>query len=116
MGHVGVGWGGSCRGEVGHVGVRWSCRVGWVIKWCVGSCMSWVGLETLFDLYDPPHPPLSHLWCNVMSCDIINMMRLHPLKIPRPLFCGSPSYVFCNIQNIFFVAPIIAPFGKGLFH
>ena len=54
MGHVGVGWGGSCRvgvgpagvqggsfrGVVGHVGVGWggscrggvgSCRGGWVI-------------------------------------------------------------------------------------
>ena len=33
MGHVGVGWGGSCRGGVGHVGVGWSCRggVGWVM-------------------------------------------------------------------------------------
>ena len=37
VGHVGVGWGGSCRGwvEVGHVGVGWagSCRggVGWVM-------------------------------------------------------------------------------------
>ena len=23
MGHAGVGWGESCRGGVGHVGVRW---------------------------------------------------------------------------------------------
>ena len=23
VGHVGVGWGGSCRGGVGHVGVGW---------------------------------------------------------------------------------------------
>ena len=34
-GHVGVGWGGSCRGGVGHAGVWWggSCRggVGWVM-------------------------------------------------------------------------------------
>ena len=37
MGHVGVGWGGSCRGEcggsyrggVGHVGVE--CGMGWVM-------------------------------------------------------------------------------------
>ena len=31
----GVGWGGSCRGGVGHIGVEWgrSCRggVGWVM-------------------------------------------------------------------------------------
>ena len=30
------GWGGSCRGEVGHIGVGWgeSCRggVGWVMQ------------------------------------------------------------------------------------
>ena len=42
MGHVGVGWGGSCRGGVGvgHVGVGWvmqgwggtcRCGVGWVM-------------------------------------------------------------------------------------
>ena len=40
MGHEGVGWvmqgwGGSCRGQVSHVGVGWgvSCRggVGWVM-------------------------------------------------------------------------------------
>ena len=40
VGHVGVGWGGSCRGGVGvggvgHLGVGWegSCRggVGWVM-------------------------------------------------------------------------------------
>ena len=34
MGHAG-GWGGSCRGGVGHVGMGWggSCRggVGWVM-------------------------------------------------------------------------------------
>ena len=36
--HVGVGWvmqvwGGSCMGRVGHAGVGWggSCRVGWVM-------------------------------------------------------------------------------------
>ena len=23
VGHVGVGWGGSCRGGMGHVGVGW---------------------------------------------------------------------------------------------
>ena len=28
MGHVGVGWGGSCRSGVGHAGVGWggSCK------------------------------------------------------------------------------------------
>ena len=26
VGHAGVGWGGSCRGEVGHT------RVGWVMQ------------------------------------------------------------------------------------
>ena len=33
MGHAGVGWGGSCRGGVGHVGVGGSCwgGVGWVM-------------------------------------------------------------------------------------
>ena len=46
VGHVGVGWGGSCRGGVGvgHVGVEWggSCRggVGWVCHVGVG----WGGL------------------------------------------------------------------------
>ena len=38
MGHV--GWGGSCRGGVGHAGVGWggSCRggVGWVMQGRVG--------------------------------------------------------------------------------
>ena len=58
---------------MGHVGVG-------------GLCMGVVGLETLFDLYDhPPPPPLSHLGCNVMSCNIINMMRLCPFNIPGPL-------------------------------
>ena len=28
MGHVGVGWDGSCKGGVGHVGVRWVME-GW---------------------------------------------------------------------------------------
>ena len=32
VGHVGVGWGGSCRGGVGHAGV------GWVIQGWGGSC------------------------------------------------------------------------------
>ena len=31
MGHIGVGWGGSCRGGVGHVGWGGSYRVGWVM-------------------------------------------------------------------------------------
>ena len=40
VGHVGVGWGGSCRGGMGHEGVGWfmkgwgeSCRggMGWVM-------------------------------------------------------------------------------------
>ena len=35
VGHVGVGWAGSCRGGVGHAGVGWAglCRggVGWVM-------------------------------------------------------------------------------------
>ena len=30
VGHVGVGWGGSCRDGVGHVGVEW-VMVGWVM-------------------------------------------------------------------------------------
>ena len=39
MGHVGVGWGGSCRGGVGHVG-----GVGWVVQGCGGSCRGgWSG-------------------------------------------------------------------------
>ena len=28
MCHVGMGWGVSCRGGVGHVGVGWVCHVG----------------------------------------------------------------------------------------
>ena len=32
MGHVGVGWGESCRGVVGHAGV------GWVMQGWGGSC------------------------------------------------------------------------------
>ena len=32
MGHEGVGWDGSCRGGVGHVGV------GWVMQGWDGSC------------------------------------------------------------------------------
>ena len=42
MGHIGVGWDGSCRGGVGHVGVGGSCRgvvghvgVGWVMQFGV---------------------------------------------------------------------------------
>ena len=41
------GWGGSCRGEIGHAGLGWvmqswggSCRVGWG-----GSCRGGVGSE-----------------------------------------------------------------------
>ena len=37
MDHAGVGWGGSCRGGVGHVGVGGgSCRGG--VGWGGGSC------------------------------------------------------------------------------
>ena len=28
MGHAGVGWGGVCRGRMGHLGVGGSCRGG----------------------------------------------------------------------------------------
>ena len=32
VGHVGVRWGGSCRGGVGHVGVGWGGgEVGWLM-------------------------------------------------------------------------------------
>ena len=46
MGHVGVGWviqewGGSCRGGVGHVGVR----MGHVGVGCSGSCKGGVQLS-----------------------------------------------------------------------
>ena len=27
MGHAGVGWGGSCKGGVGHVGVEWAVKI-----------------------------------------------------------------------------------------
>ena len=37
MGHAGVGWGWSCRGGVGHVGV------GWVMQDWGGSCSGGVG-------------------------------------------------------------------------
>ena len=40
-----VGWGGSCRGGVGHVGVGGSCRggVGWVMYGGVGNArVGWV--------------------------------------------------------------------------
>ena len=38
MGHVGVGWGGSCRGGVGHV------RVGLIMEGGVGHVrMGWGG-------------------------------------------------------------------------
>ena len=46
VGHVGVGWGGSCRdgvrwGGVGHVGVGW----GWVMQGWGGSCRGgWGGM------------------------------------------------------------------------
>ena len=49
MGHVGVwwvmyGWGGSCRGGVGHVGVGGSYRVGgWDIQEWGGLCQGWAG-------------------------------------------------------------------------
>ena len=55
----GVGWGGSCRGVLGHVGVGWllqgwdgsSCMMGWVMQGSVGhagvgwgeSCRGGVG-------------------------------------------------------------------------
>ena len=34
MGHVGVGWGGSYRGGVGHTGVGWVMQgwVGWAMQ------------------------------------------------------------------------------------
>ena len=35
-GGVGVGWGGSCRGGVGHAGVEWG-GVGCVMQGCGGS-------------------------------------------------------------------------------
>ena len=47
MGHVGVGWGGSCRGGwvmwggVGHAGV--GSGVGWVMQGWGGSCRGGVG-------------------------------------------------------------------------
>ena len=55
MGHGGMGWvmvGGSCRGGVGHVGVRWvmqgwdgSCKggLGWVMVGWGRSCRGGVG-------------------------------------------------------------------------
>ena len=36
MGHVGVGWGGSCRGGVGWVMQGWVGWVEWVMKGWVG--------------------------------------------------------------------------------
>ena len=44
MGQAGVGWGGSCRGRVGHVGV-WCGGVGHVGLGWDGSCrggVEWV--------------------------------------------------------------------------
>ena len=47
MDHVGVGWGGSCRGIgwVGHKGLGWggSCRVGWVMQGWGGLCRCGMG-------------------------------------------------------------------------
>ena len=38
------GWGGSCRGGVGHLGVGWVMhRMGWVMQWWGGSCRGGVG-------------------------------------------------------------------------
>ena len=63
------GWGGSLRDAVGHVGVGWgrSCRVGWVMQGGVGHTgMGWVmqgvgykvvggvGLATLTCMTHPP--------------------------------------------------------------
>ena len=39
LGHVGVGWGGSCRDGVGHAGVG----VGWVMQGQGGSCRDGMG-------------------------------------------------------------------------
>ena len=33
MGHIGVGWDGSCRGGWVMQGCGGSCRVGWVMQW-----------------------------------------------------------------------------------
>ena len=37
------GWGGSCRGGLGHVGWGGSCRVGWVMQGLGGSSRGGVG-------------------------------------------------------------------------
>ena len=53
MGHVGVGWGVSCRGGVGHVGWGGSCRggmayvgVAWVMQGWGGVAYVGVGWVT----------------------------------------------------------------------
>ena len=52
MGHIGVGWGGSCRGGVGHEEVEWGgssfCRLFY--------CMS----HPTSPLHGPPHPCMTH--------------------------------------------------------
>ena len=47
---VGWGWGGSCRGGVGHAGVEWvmlgwvgHVGVGWIMQGWVGLCWGGVG-------------------------------------------------------------------------
>ena len=41
MAHVGVGWGGSCRGGVGHAGVQWGMVMPGV--GCGHACHAGVG-------------------------------------------------------------------------
>ena len=42
VGHVGVGWGGACRGGVDHGGVGWVMQGGVMQGWG-GSCRGGVG-------------------------------------------------------------------------
>ena len=78
---VGVGWVMQGWGGMGHEGVdhqAWS----WVCHAGVGSVIQ---VKQCFQTH-PTHPSITP----VMSCDVIDMMRLSPLPFLAPYF-GVPN-------------------------
>ena len=81
VGHVGVGWGGLCRGGVGHAGVGWvmhcgSCRGGvghadmrWVMH--CGSCRGGAGHSGVNGENNRCYSYLSQ--CRMMPIDVIGV-------------------------------------------